>query len=79
MTTVIEWHDAQKELPKESGRCFVKTITDFWVVNYSNRYKRFNTSDDYGDECVKMTAFPTDSVLYWAELPAVPEGESEGV
>jgi hypothetical protein len=78
ITTNIEWHDANIELPTASGEYFVKSKTDFWIVPYSDRYKRFNTRDEYDEGLMARTAFPAESVQYWAELPEFPVTESEG-
>lgn len=77
LTSVIEWHDASVELPTESGDYLTymesKAIMD---MPYSPKYKAFNIHDWFDEDLAeKYKIMP----LYWAEKPALPTAESEGV
>ncbi len=73
--TIITWHKAKDELPEKScevlvlcahnksDNVFIVDITKenpFMFVNYSNKYKAFNATDEDGDD------YKLSSVVYWA-------------
>ena len=71
MEIKIKLFDAKEELPKRSGEylCFIDT---YWAsLPYSTKHKRFNA---YDNETKPKHAF---DVLFWAELPEMPEEEQE--
>ena len=78
ITTKFEWHDASAELPAKSGEYLVKTRNTDYLLAFSKRHGLFNVRDEYDEKKIKITAFPKEWVKYWAEVPAIPETESEG-
>jgi hypothetical protein len=74
--TVIEWHNPAEELPEKSGYyliCYERAL-GFAEVHYSSKHKLFNTRDNDTETEAQRCTFP---VSYWAELPEIPEDESE--
>lgn len=72
MFSIIKWHDAKKELPKESGSYLVVTTfcKSILVLDYSSKYQKFNARDNSEEEDVQSYALHVD---YWAELPKAPK------
>lgn len=64
LTTTIEWHLAEKELPEKSGEYL--TVTDSGTisdVSFSKKHNLFNTYD------WKDNPGRDYDVVFWAEIP----------
>lgn len=73
--TTIEWHETAVELPATSGEYLVvKGSGRIGVLPYSSRHEYFNAHDRDDDEDAKDWAIPCK---WWANVPEMPETESE--
>lgn len=76
MTTVIEWHNAKVELPKESGEYLV--CKEYSEIVTTLHYSRVNKAFNSYDWCTIGEAREHEiSVLWWAEAIKPPTNESE--
>ena len=72
MEIKIKLFDAKEELPKRSGEYLCLVGGTYWAnLPYSTKHKRFNV---YNEDTRPKHAI---DVLFWAELPEMPEEEQE--
>ena len=74
ITTTIEWHKPTEKLPEKSGYYMAKCKNLLQGLHYSSRHKAFNAFDDNPAESVRAYEIKP---IYWAEIPAELETESE--
>lgn len=73
MTTVIEWHDAAKELPAKSGLYMTNSCWQYVnTLEYSSKHKLFNARDELDREGAEKNAI---NVKWWAEAIDFPDDE----
>ena len=69
MKVTIDFKEANKELPKKSGKYLTIKLfdNDMWLDNmsYSAKRKQFNMRDD------SITDTHIDGISYWAEIPDI--------
>lgn len=69
-----KWIGVEERLPEETCECLaVSKFGTISLVNYSNRYKAFNATDDYDDG----DRWKFSDVTYWMPLPDAPKGGVE--
>lgn len=74
-TTNIVWHDAAEELPEKSGNYLaIKRSGHITDLTYSNEHALFNACDWETEAEAKEYAI---DCKYWAEMPKLPDTESE--
>ena len=66
----FEWISVDERLPEETCECLaVSKFGTISLVNYSNRYKAFNATDDYDDG----DRWKFSDVTHWMPLPEAPK------
>lgn len=75
LTITIEWHDARKEPPTETGvYLVVKASGRVGELYYSSKHRLFNACDDAPEDEAKEYAI---ECKYWANKLDLAETESE--
>ena len=65
-----EWISVDERLPEETCECLaVSKFGTISLVNYSNRYKAFNATDDYDDG----DRWKFSDITHWMPLPEAPK------